>query len=84
MLVRYATSAQRKLLVDMDSWEGDEFRPDRFDRLLDIVKEHGLDFTVEMLRELDPGILILSLVKRAKFHTVEEPRTWNSRRGPGS
>ena len=83
VLVRYATSAQRKLLVDMDSWEGDEFRPDRFDRILDIVKEHGLDFTVEMLRELDPGILILSLVKRAKFHTVEEaedmefaPGTW--------
>lgn len=83
VLVRYATSGQRKLLVDIDSWDGDEFKPDRFDRILEVVKEHGLDFTVKMLRDLDPGVLILSFVKRAKFHTVEEaedmeftPGTW--------
>jgi hypothetical protein len=71
-LVRYATTEQKRLLVDMDAWDGPQFVPERFDRIIDVFKEHGLDFTLASLREIDPGVLILSLIKRAKFHTVEE------------
>lgn len=71
-LMQYSTRGQRRVLVDMDAWTGSEFLPDRFDRLLEVAKESGLDFTVKMLKDLDPEVLVLSLFKRADFYTIEE------------
>ncbi len=71
-LMQYSTDRQRRVLVDMDAWSGGEFLPDRFDRLVGAAKESGLDFTLKLIRDLDPEVVILSLFKRASFHTLEE------------
>ncbi len=71
-LIPMSTGRQRRTLVDMDAWTGSEFVPARFDRLLDVARESGLEFTVRLLKDLDPEVLVLSLFKRASFHTMEE------------
>jgi len=71
-LMQYSTDRQRRALVDMDAWSGGEFLPDRFDRLVDVARESGLEFTVKLIRDLDPELVVLSLFKRASFYTLEE------------
>jgi len=71
-LMPYASGRQRRVLVDMDVWTGLEFVPARFDNILEVAKESGLEFTLRMLKDLDPELLVLSLFKRAQFHTLEE------------
>lgn len=71
-LFRYSTKSQRLALFDMDAFNDREFLTERFDRLLDVAKEAGLEFSVKLIKDLDPELVVLSLLKRASFYTLEE------------
>lgn len=71
-LIQYATPGQRRVFVDMGVWSGTDFAPDRLDRILDVARDVGFEFSVAMLKELDPELVVLSVAGRALVYTVEE------------
>lgn len=84
-LVRFANEEQLQGLVDLNSWAGDRFLPDRLDNILSLVAAAGDDCLLRTVKALEDTDKVLYLLRRARVIAREfDPDQDDIVHAPGS